>query len=73
MDKVVTESWSLAVSELVPCGAPGHKFSVTSSACLDLPELQRAVSNQRREGMQRPGKGHEKTLVQPWGRAVVPP
>ena len=37
------------------------------------PEFQRAVANQGREGMQRPGRSPQEEIVQPWGRVLVPP
>ena len=40
---------------------------------MTLPELQRAAANNGREGMQRSRRSSQETIVQPWGRVLVPP
>ena len=40
---------------------------------MTFPEFQRAVADQGREGMQRPGRGNQRTIVQPGGRVLVAP
>ena len=35
-------------------------------------EIFQTVANQGREGMQRQGRGSQETIVQPWGRVLVP-
>ena len=39
---------------------------------MTFPEFQRAVANQRREGIQRPGGSSQETRAQPRGRVLVP-
>ena len=34
--------------------------------------FQRAVANQVREGMQRPGRSSQETTVQVWGSVLIP-
>ena len=36
-------------------------------------EAFQIVANQGREGMQRQGRSSQETIVQPWGRVLVPP
>ena len=36
-------------------------------------EAFQTVANQGREGMQRKGGSSQETVVQPWGRVLVPP
>ena len=46
------------------------------SASMTFPEFQWAVptvANQGREGMWRQGRNSQETIVQPWGRVLVPP
>ena len=37
------------------------------------PSLSPKVANQGREGIQRQGRNSQETIVQPWGRVLVPP
>ena len=51
-------------------------FRESTSASVTFPELQRQVPtfvHQGREGMQRPGRSSQETMVQPRGRGLVPP
>ena len=69
------------------CGAPGHKsLSVSPILCLqEIGFIQpprpsqsskgqvQTVANQGREGRRRQGRNSQETIVQPWGRVLVPP
>ena len=46
-------------------------YRKSASASVTFPEFQRAGSNQRREEMQRQGRGSQETKVHTWGRVLV--
>ena len=63
-----------------PCGAPGHKNLswLQEIAFIQLPQTSlssnrqvQRVANQGREGIQKPGKNNQETLVQPCGKVLV--
>ena len=54
-----------------PCGAPGHK-SLSVSPSLSSKGQVQEVAHQGREGIQRQGRNSQGTIVQAWGRVLVP-
>ena len=71
---------SSLTNQLLPCGEnfPCPPFLVGNRLQPPWPSLSskgqiQAFANQGREGMQRQGRGSQETIVQPWGRVLVPP
>ena len=59
-------------TENTACGFPHLETEQDPVGFLGTEAFQTVV-NQGREGIQRQGRSSQKTIVQPWGRVLVPP